>query len=161
IKDNQWVGVGIYGSASAYIGLHSLNETIPSPNIIQNNGVDGIHVFGSSGAIIAGNSITSNEQQGVRIDRVSYAHVSSNLINSNGLSGVLVDGNSGVNLGFDEGLSILNKPNMTTVNNINYGFYCEHNSYVDGRIGTLDGDPGEKWFGAGCIDSLDNFPSPP
>lgn len=128
-------------------------DTEALPNIIQNNGENGIVVTRSSNARIVGNTISGNGGHGVLVNRVSHGDVSSNTIDSNVGDGVFVLRNSGVNLGEDTGSGIFDSPNITNVNNGGFGIRCVINSYGDGRVGTLNGASGAVSFVPNCVNA--------
>jgi parallel beta-helix repeat protein len=145
-------GIGLAENSSARIGLFSHGDTVAKPNTIQNNGVFGIFVAGSSYALIVGNMISNNTVGGVGVVSASQADISDNIINGN-LYGILVSQNSGVNLGNDTGALPVNLPNFTTVNNGLWGVRATLGSYVDGRRGSLKGVKGRISVGSGSINS--------
>jgi parallel beta-helix repeat protein len=153
IQGNPGTGIVVSESSSARIGFNMIDDTQASPNVIQKNGENGIIVTGSSNARIVGNTISSNGDHGVLVNRVSHGDASSNTIDSNGGDGVFVLRNSGVNLGEDTGSGIFDAPNTTNVNNAGFGIRCVINSYVDGRIGTLNGASGAVSFAANCVNA--------
>jgi parallel beta-helix repeat protein len=154
VRDTPTTGIVITENSSARIGFLMTDDTQASTNVIQNNGENGIIVSGSSSARIVGNTISDNASHGVLVNRVSHADEASNTIDGNGGDGVLVARNSGVNLGEDTGTGIFGSPNSTSNNNTGFGIRCLINSYVDGRLGSLNGNSGPTDFVAGCINSL-------
>ena len=166
IQNNLGFGIVVLESSSARIGFFGFVSLPPvpggvGPNTIQNNGLHGILVFGSSNAEIISNTIKNNGGIGVAVTNASHAHVSGNTIDGNAGAGILVVQNSGVTLGFDTGADPRALPNSTTVDQENGGFgiTCSVNSSADGRLGTLNGNAGARnCTGEGSIDSL--LPAP-
>jgi parallel beta-helix repeat protein len=155
IRENQGVGILLYGNSFANIGIVTPFDTSASPNDIENNGDSGIAVKFSSAAQIVGNTICNNEGDGVEVSKVSQADISDNDISGNTQNGIFVTQNSGVNLG-NEGVqnpTIFDLPNTSTAKNGNRGIQCDMGGYVDGLLGTLSGIHGSKRFGKGCINS--------
>ena len=146
-------GINVTENSSARIGFLTNNDTTALPNTITGND-RGIIVQESSSAVIVGNTISNNTLEGILVNTVSHADIASNTINGNGNNGVQVGRNSGVDLGADTGTSIFESPNSTTVNNVGFGLRCFINSYVDRRLGTLNGTSGGKEIVSGCLDSL-------
>jgi parallel beta-helix repeat protein len=146
-------GIAITENSNARIGFLANSDTIASPNTITGNN-RGITVSESSNAVIVGNTISNNTLEGILVNTVSHADIASNTINGNGNNGIHFGRNSGVDLGADTGTSIFDSPNSTTVNNVGFGIRCFINSYVDRRLGTLNGTLGPKEILAGCVDSL-------
>lgn len=160
IQNNGNNGVNANRNSFVRLGFLTLEgaDTIPGgvgPNTIQNNGQNGVRVAGSSSADIVDNTISNNTESGVRVVEVSQALIASNTIDGNLEDGITVGQNSGVNLGRATGTDLDELPNSTSVNNTDFGIRCFINSYVDGRLGTLNGNSGATSFPAGCIDSLD------
>jgi hypothetical protein len=124
VERNQQTGILVLGSASAHIGVLSTDDATPSPNVVRNNGADGIQVLRASTARIIGNA-----QQGIR-----------------------VVGNSGVNLA-DSAMLLFTRPNATAKANGMFGIQCELGAYIDGRLGSLTGKVGVKDVSdKSCID---------
>jgi parallel beta-helix repeat protein len=146
-------GISVTENSNARIGFLTNNDTTASPNTITGNN-RGIIVSESSNAVIIGNNISNNTLEGILVNTVSHADIASNTINGNGNNGIHFGRNSGVDLGADTGTSIFESPNSTTVNNVGFGIRCFINSYVDRRLGTLNGTLGPKEILAGCVDSL-------
>ena len=147
-------GVVVTESSSARIGFVSVNDTVASPNVIQNNGGRGIVAVRSSDARIVGNTISGNADDGIGVFRDAQASASNNILNSNGGNGIFVSQNSGVNLGNDTGTTIFDLPNSTTSNNAGFGIRCALNSYANGRLGNLNGASGPTSFSGSCVNSL-------
>ena len=154
IHTNNRHGVNVNESSNARIGFQSVNDLAPSPNNIHNNGGRGVSVTGSSNARIAGNTINNNGDDGVGVFSVSHADVSDNDISGNAGDGITVGQNSGVNLGNDTGITMLDIPNDTFALNSGFGIRCFINSYADGRQGSLNGASGATSFGGSCTNSL-------
>ena len=106
-------GIFVLGSSSAHIGVLSTGDTVPQPNVIQNNGGDGIQVLRASTARIIGNTLSGNQHNGLMVQQASHADVAGNTFNRNGLHGIRVVGNSGVNLA-DSAMHLFEQPNTTT-----------------------------------------------
>lgn len=155
---------GVSANQNSYVRLGFLtfegSDTVPGgvgPNTIQNNGLDGVRVGGSSDADVINNTISNNGRDGVRVVEVSHALIASNTIDGNLEDGIVVGENSGVNLGRDTGTELDESPNDTTVGqeNTGNGIRCFLNSSANGRLGTLNGVNGAKGnFSGTCHDSL-------
>lgn len=156
IQDNPNSGIVVTEHSSARIGFLTASDTVASPNTILNNTGSGIFVSLSSTARIVGNTISTNTGNGVFVNSVSHADIATNTIDGNTGDGILVGRNSGVDLGRDTGDTIFDLPNSTTIGSENGGFgiRCFINSYMDGRLGTLNGASGDVNFTGGCINSL-------
>jgi parallel beta-helix repeat protein len=109
----------------------------------------------SASARIAGITIADNARNGIQVERASQATISDNTFDGNGVNGIFVTENSGVNLGSDAGAGLFDAPNRTTRNNGGRGIGCRLGGYANGRVGTLNGNAGQKDFGTTCNDSLD------
>lgn len=136
-------GIFVLGSASAHIGVLSTGDKVPQPNVIQNNGGDGIQVLRSSTARIIGNTLSGNRRNGLTVQQASHADVAGNVFNGNGQHGIRVVGNSGVNLA-DSAMRLFEQPNKTTAPNGMFGIRCEVGAYVEGPLGSLNGRTGVK-----------------
>jgi parallel beta-helix repeat protein len=154
IHDNSQAGIAVGVFATAFIGFETGLETIASPNLITGNGAQGIVVAGNAHARIVGNDISDNRANGVNVREASNALISDNIVNGNGLNGILVAQGSGVYLGTDTGDTIFTRPNRTTANNLGFGIRCRVGGFVDGRLGSLNGDSGPEDYLEGCIPSL-------
>jgi parallel beta-helix repeat protein len=145
-------GIYVLGSASAHIGVISTGDTVAQPNVIQNNGVDGIQVLRASTARIIGNTISGNQRNGLTVQQASHADVAGNTFNRNLSNGILVVGNSGMNLA-DSAMRLFEQPNTTTAPNGMFGIRCEIGAYVEGPLGSLTGSTGVKnTSDKSCID---------
>ncbi len=145
-------GIFVLGSSSAHIGVVSTGDKVPQPNVIQNNGGDGIQVLRASTARIIGNTISGNQRNGLTVQQASHADVAGNTFNRNLLHGIRVVGNSGVNLA-DSAMRVFEQPNTTTAPNGMFGIRCEIGAYVEGPLGSLMGSSGVKDVSdASCID---------
>ena len=145
-------GIFVLGSSSAHIGVLGTGDTVTQPNIIQDNGGDGIQVLRASDARIIGNTLSRNQQNGLTVQQASHADVAANTLNSNGRHGIRVVGNSGVNLA-DSAMHLFEQPNTTTAPNSLFGIRCEIGAYVEGPLGSLMGTSGAKDVSdASCID---------
>lgn len=69
--ENNNNGIRVEDGATARIGINSGNDTVASPNIIQNNTRNGIFVNRASSAHIVGNTISGNGTAGVSVTKVS------------------------------------------------------------------------------------------
>jgi parallel beta-helix repeat protein len=155
IQNNPGHGILLTGNSFAFIGFRTADDTVASPNVIRDNGLNGITVTFSSSARIVGNTISGNLRNGISVDRGSQANISDNTIDGNGQNGIFVTENSGVNLGSDTGGGIFDAPNRTTANNGLSGIVCRLGGYANGRLGTLNGNSAATNVGASCLDSLD------
>ena len=152
IEDNQLNGIFVLGSSSVHIGVLSTGDKVPSPNLIQNNGEDGIKVLRASTARIIGNTLSGNRCNGLTVQQASHAEVAGNAFNGNSQYGIRVTGNSGVNLA-DSATRLFEQPNTTRAANGLFGIRCELGAYMDGRIGSLTGRRGVKDVSdKSCID---------
>ena len=136
-------GILVLGSASAHIGVLRTDDTVPSPNVILENGGDGIRVLRASTARVVGNTLTGNQRSGLSVQQASHADVAANTFNGNRDYGIRATGNSVVNLA-DSVMGLFTQPNTTTVPNGLFGIRCESGAYVDGPIGSLAGKNGPK-----------------
>ena len=145
-------GIFVLGSSSAHIGVWSTDDKVPQPNVIQNNGADGIQVLRASTARIIGNTLSGNGRNGLTVQQASHADVAGNVFNGNGQHAILVTGNSGVNLA-DSAMRLFEQPNTTTAPNGLFGIRCEVGAYVEGPLGSLSGRSGIKDMSdTSCID---------
>lgn len=145
-------GIFVLGSSSAHIGVLSTGDTVPQPNVIRNNGGDGIQVLRASTARIIGNTLSGNQHNGLLVQQASHADVAGNTFNGNELHGIRVVGNSGVNLA-DSAMRLFEQPNTTTAPNGMFGIRCEIGAYVEGPLGSLMGNRGVKDMSdTSCID---------
>jgi len=143
IRQNQSHGVLVLGSASVHFGVMQTGDRVPQPNVVENNGGDGIMILRSSTARIIGNTISGNRRHGLTVQQTSHADVAANVFNGNGQDGIRVFGNSGVNLA-DSALRLFEQPNTTTTANGRFGIRCEVGAYIEGALGTLSGNAGAK-----------------
>jgi len=143
IEENRLNGIFVLGSASVHIGVMSTGDTVPSPNVMQNNGEDGIAVMRASTARIIGNTLSGNRRNGLTVQQTSHAEVAGNVFNGNRQHGIWVAGNSVVNLA-DSVTRIFERPNATTAPNGSFGILCEMGAYIDGSIGSVRGSRGIK-----------------
>jgi len=152
MRRNKVNGILVLGSASAHIGVLQTGDRAPRPNIVENNGADGIMVVRSSTARIIGNRLTGNGRTGLTVQQASHADVAGNTISGNGEDGIRVRGNSGVNLA-DSAMRVFEQPNTTAVPNGGFGIKCEIGAYIDGSLGSLGGLNGAKdVLDSSCID---------
>ena len=152
IADNIQQGILVLGSSSVHIGVWYTDDKVPRPNVIKNNGGDGIQVLRSSTARIIGNTLSGNRHNGLTVQQASHADVAANIFNDNGKHGILVVGNSGVNLA-DSAMRLFERPNTTTSPNGLFGIRCEVGAYVEGPLGSLSGRSGVKdTMDTSCLD---------
>jgi parallel beta-helix repeat protein len=145
-------GIYVLGSSSAHIGVLSTGDKAAQPNIIRDNGVDGIQVLRSSTARVIGNTLSGNGSSGLAVQQGSHADVAANVFNGNGQYGIRVAGNSGVNLA-DSAMRLFEQPNTTTSPNGLFGIRCEVGAYVEGPLGSLSGRRGVKDVSdTSCVD---------
>ena len=152
IRQNRSNGVLVLGSASIHFGVMQTGDRVAQPNVIENNGGDGIMVVRSSTAHIIGNTVSGNQRHGLTVQQASHADVAANDFNGNGEDGIRVIGNSGVNLA-DSAMRLFQEPNTTTAPNGGFGIRCEVGAYIEGPLGTLNGSSGDKDVSdKSCID---------
>ena len=152
IRQNQSHGVLVLGSASVHFGVMQTGDRVPQPNVVANNGADGIMVLRSSTARIIGNTISGNRRHGLTVQQASHADVAANVFNGNGEDAIRVFGNSGVNLA-DSAMRLFVQPNTTTTPNGKFGIRCEVGAYIEGSLGTLNGSSGAKDVSdTSCVD---------
>jgi nitrous oxidase accessory protein NosD len=145
-------GIFVLGSSSAHIGVLSTGDKVAQPNVIQDNGGDGIQVLRASTARIIGNTISRNQRNGLTVQQASHADVAGNTFDGNRQHGICVVGNSGVDLA-DSAMRLFEQPNSTTAPNGMFGLRCEMGAYVEGPLGSLMGSRGVKDVSdASCID---------
>ena len=120
IEHEQLNGILVLGSSSVHIGVLSTGDKVPRPNVIQNNGEDGIAIVRASTARIIGNTLNGNGRNGLTVQQASHADVAGNAFNGNGQHGIRVAGNSGVNLA-DSVLRQFEQSNTTTTPNGVFG----------------------------------------
>jgi hypothetical protein len=147
INENSYVRVGFTDGAGA-------SEGATGPCVIQSNGGYGIRIQRASSARIYTNTIIDNAMNGVNIESASYAEVATNVINGNGMNGVAVNENSTLHLGNPAGTKNEDQPNTTTVPNGQFGLSASFGSYVQGRLGTLNGSSGASSFTHGANNNL-------
>lgn len=152
VERNQQHGILILGSASVHIGIVGTDDQIPGPNIVKDNGGDGIQVLRASTARIIGNTISGNGRNGLTVQQASHADVAGNIFDGNAQHGIRVVGNSGVNLA-DSAMLLFTRPNTTTKPNGAFGILCDAGAYIDGAVGGLMGKIGVKNVSdKSCID---------
>jgi nitrous oxidase accessory protein NosD len=152
IEHSAQNGIFVLGSSSAHIGVLSTGDLVAEPNVIQDNGGDGIQVLRASTARIIGNTLSRNQRNGLTVQQASHADVAGNTFNSNRQHAIRVVGNSGVNLA-DSAMHLFEQPNTTTAPNGMFGLQCEIGAYVEGPLGSLMGSSGVKDVSdASCID---------
>jgi nitrous oxidase accessory protein NosD len=143
MRHNKRNGILVLGSASVHIGVLQTGDRSPQPNIIENNGSDGIMVIRSSTARIIGNMLSGNGRNGLTVQQASHADVAGNVISDNTEHGIRVTGNSGVNLA-DSAMRVFEQPNATAAPNGGFGIKCEIGAYIEGALGSLVGRGGAK-----------------
>ena len=153
IQHNGQAGIAVAENGNAFVGFVDSGDLVASPNVVSDNGTQGIVVFRNSYARIVGNDISRNTVNGLLVREASHALVTDNVINSNGQSGIVVLQGSGVILGAG-GDSIFTRTNATTINNGAFGIRCQIGGFTDGRLGSLNGASGAEEHGEGCIDSV-------
>ena len=136
-------GIFVLGSSSAHIGVLSTGDKVSQPNVIRNNGGDGIQVLRASTARIIGNTLSGNQRNGLTVQQASHADVAGNTFDGNAMHGIRVVGNSGVNLA-DSAMRLFEQKNTTTAPNGMFGIRCEIGAYVEGPLGSLRGNHGVK-----------------
>jgi nitrous oxidase accessory protein NosD len=152
MRHNKLHGILVLGSASAHIGVLQTGDRSPQPNVIENNGGDGIMVIRSSTARIIGNILRGNGRHGLTVQQASHADVAGNVIDGNSGHGVRVVGNSGVNLA-DSAMRLFEQPNATSAPNGAFGIKCEIGAYIEGPLGSLGGRSGTKEVSdTSCVD---------
>jgi parallel beta-helix repeat protein len=152
IERNQQHGILVLGSASVHIGIIGTDDQTPGPNIVKDNGGDGIQVLRASTARIIGNTISGNGRNGLTVQQGSHADVAGNIFDGNAQHGIRVVGNSGVNLA-DSAMLLFTRPNTTTKPNGAFGIQCQIGAYIDGALGDLKGKRGFKDVSdRSCID---------
>lgn len=156
IQYNPLAGIAIQSNSSARIGWFGPpNNRVSAPNTIQNNGAQGVQVYRESSAQIFSNTIQNNGSHGVFVDRNSQAEIAACTITGNGGDGILGMRNAGVDIGTDAtGATPQFDDNTNTGTNAGWGVRCTIDGFVDGRLGTLTGTLGGKFFAEGCTDSV-------
>ena len=156
IQNNPLAGIAIQSNSSARIGwVGPPNNRISQPNTIQNNGAQGIQVYRGSSAQIFSNTIQNNGSDGVIVDRNAQAEIAACTITGNAGDGIRGIRNAGVDIGTDAtGATPQFDDNTNTGTNGGYGVRCTIDGFVDGRLGTLTGTLGGKFFGEACTDSV-------
>jgi nitrous oxidase accessory protein NosD len=152
VRHNKQYGVLVLGSASVHLGVMQTGDRNPQPNVIENNGGDGIMVIRSSTARIIGNRLSRNGRHGLTVQQASHADVAGNDISGNSEYGIRVVGNSGVNLA-DSAMRVFEQANTTAAPNGGFGIRCEIGAYIEGPLGSLGGRRGPKDVSdASCVD---------
>jgi parallel beta-helix repeat protein len=156
IQNNGLAGIAIQQTSTARIGWSGPPDNrVSAPNTIQNNGAQGVQVYRGSSAQIFSNTIQNNVSHGVFVDRNSQAEIAACTITGNGGDGILGMRNAGVDIGTDAtGATPQFDDNTNTGTNQGYGVRCTIDGFVDGRLGTLTGTLGAKFFLEGCTDSI-------
>ena len=152
IRRNRGVGIHVTEHSYARVGFIIPPQPTLAPNIIEENGGDGIRVARSSGAWIVGNVIRKNGGSGVTLDRGSHADVVGNTIEGNSGDGVSVMRGSGVAFQSEDS-SRREGPNRTAASakNSGVGVRCSVGGYVDGPLGTLAGTQGAMKIDGACV----------
>ena len=156
IQNNPSSGIQLQSSSSARVGFTGPpSARVSAPNTIQNNGAPGIQVLRGSSAQIFSNTIQNNASHGISVDRNAQAEISANNITGNVGDGIRGMRNAGVDLGTDAtGATPQFEDDTNTGTNGGYGVRCTIDGFVDGRLGTLTGTLGGKFFGEACTDSV-------
>ena len=130
---------GIYLGYTSTVG--GSNYNIINQNIVEDNDLDGIFLYGSNGNTVSGNTITGNLYNGISLDNSDNNSVSGNTLNSNELSGIILNnadnnsvsgntgksnGNNGIFLYYSDGNYI--SGNTVTNNVLNGISVCYSNS---------------------------------
>lgn len=153
IQHNGQAGIAVAENGSAFIGFVDSTDLNASPNLVSDNGTQGIVVGRNSYARIVGNEISQNAANGVLVREASHALLTDNALNGNGQSGIGVQQGSGVILGAG-GDTIFTRPNRTTIDNGAFGIRCQVAGFTDGRLGSLHGASGVESHVEGCVNSL-------
>lgn len=155
VRNNGTIGINVNELSYARIGFLIPPDEKPGPNVIQNNGGDGIYVGRGSSAWIVGNTMRGNAGNGVAVDRSSHADVVGNTIAGNRGDGIAATHNSGVNL-VSERTPRREGANQTdpAEKNGGVGVRCSIGGYIAGPIGTLTGTRGPKDIDSTCVDRL-------
>lgn len=90
IRANGQDGVSVVRSGFARIGLTQAGEA--GPNVITDNGDEGIGIANSATATIFANTVTANASSGIQILRASALSLGENTIQGNSGNGILVFG---------------------------------------------------------------------
>ena len=90
IQHNGQAGIAVAENGNAFVGFVDSGDLVASPNVVSDNGTQGIVVFRNSYARIVGNDISRNTVNGLLVREASHALVTDNVINSNGQSGIVV-----------------------------------------------------------------------
>jgi parallel beta-helix repeat protein len=156
IQYNPLAGIAVQSTSSARIGwVGPPNNRISAPNVIQNNGAQGIQIYRGSSSQIFTNVIQNNASHGIFLDRNAQAEVAACTITGNGGDGIRATRNSGLDLGTDANGSTPNfDDDVDTGTNAGYGVRCSLDGFVDGRLGPLTGALGGKIFAEACVDSV-------
>jgi len=156
IQFNPLAGIAVQSTSSARIGwVGPPNDRISAPNVVQNNGAQGIQVYRGSSSQIFSNTIQNNGSHGIILDRNAQAEVAACIITGNRGDGIRVMRNSGLDLGTDATGSTPNfDDDVDTGVNGGYGVRCSLDGFVDGRLGPLTGTLGGKNFAEACTDSV-------
>jgi parallel beta-helix repeat protein len=155
IQNNAVAGIEILETSFARIGFMTVGSPGgPSPNIIQNNGGDGVIVFWGASALIFGNTIRTNTANGVLVGRGAHAQIADNDISENTQDGIVVHEMSSVALGENTGTFFPLLPNTSSVPNGGVGIRCFLVGLGTGRLGSLNGAGGATSFDGTCTNSL-------
>jgi parallel beta-helix repeat protein len=156
IQNNPSSGIQVQSSSSARIGFTGPpSARVSAPNTIQNNGAPGIQVLRGSSAQIFTNTIQNNASHGISVDRNAQAEIAACNITGNLGDGIRGMRNAGVDLGTDAtGATPQFEDDTNTGTNGGYGIRCSIDGFIDGRLGTLTGTLGGKFFSEACTDSV-------
>jgi hypothetical protein len=156
IQNSGLAGIAVQSNSTARIGwLGPPNNRVSLPNTIQNNGTQGIQVYRGSSAQIFSNTIQNNGSDGVIVDRNAQAEIAACTITGNAGDGIRGLRNAGLDIGTDAtGATPQFDDNTNTGTNSGYGVRCTLDGFVDGRLGTLTGVLGGKFFLERCVDSV-------
>jgi parallel beta-helix repeat protein len=153
IENSASNGIEVEETSYARIGFSTFGDPTPSPNIIQNNGGEGILVVLGASASIFGNKILTNAGNGVRVARGAHVEIGSNDIAGNAQDGILVLKMSSVSLGAFTG-RFFDLPNTSSAPNGQVGIECSLVGLATGRLGSLNGAGGATSFDSTCTNEL-------
>ena len=153
VISNNSGAIKVSTNSQAHIGLPDSSVNLGANKIEGND--KGVAIERSSFARIIGNTISNTQMSwGIQVRDTSHALIAKNIINNNARHGIVVTGNSSVSLGKDTTTTYFDEPNETVLNNDGFGIRCEDGGYVEGRLGTLNGNRGGTSFAEGCIDKM-------
>lgn len=156
IQDNPLAGIAIQSTSSARIGWSGPpNNRISMPNVIQNNGTQGIQVYRGSSAQIFTNTIQNNGSHGVFVDRSAQAEIAACRITGNAGDGIRGMRSAAIDIGTDAvGATPQFDDDTNSGSNSGVGVRCMIAGFVDGRLGSLTGSSGGKNITDGCVDHI-------